>query len=70
MSLVKFLWPSIALAAALSLAACGSGRSKAEAPPLGETFGAEDTYSRSYPVAPAIACEATRRALLGQGYST
>ena len=50
------------------LSACGGGRHKAEAPPLGETFGAEDTYSRSFPVAPQVACEATRRALLGQGY--
>lgn len=52
----------------LSLAACGSNRSKEEPPPLGETFSAEDTYSRSYPVPPASACEAVRRALLGQGY--
>lgn len=51
-----------------TLAACGSGRHKAEAPPLGETFGAEDTYSRSYPATPVVACEAARRALLGQGY--
>ena len=58
----------IALAAALTLAACGSKRSRSEAPPLGEVFGAEDTYSRSYPVGPTVACEATRRALLGQGY--
>ncbi len=50
------------------LSACGGGRHKAEAPPLGETFGAKDTYSRSFPVAPQVACEATRRALLGQGY--
>ena len=57
-----------AIAVALSLAACGSQRSKAEPPPSGETFGAEDTYSRTYAVAPAVACEATRRALLGQGY--
>ena len=62
--------PSLAFAAILaaSLAACGSSRNKAEAPPLGETFGAEDTYSRSYGASPATACEATRRALLGQGY--
>ena len=58
----------IALAAALTLAACGSKRSRSEAPPLGEVFGAEDTYSRSYPVGPTVACEATRRARLGQGY--
>lgn len=62
-----------ALAAAgllLVLCACG-GRShhqRTEAPPLGETFGAEDTYSRDYPVPPVTACEAARRALLGQGY--
>lgn len=62
---VRFIAPAVV--AALLLASCGSGR-RAEAPPLGETFGAEDTYSRSYPVAPAIACEAARRALLGQGY--
>jgi hypothetical protein len=62
--------PSLALAIALALvlAACGGTRNKAEAPPLGETFGAEDTYSRTYQAAPATACEATRRALLGQGY--
>ena len=51
-----------------SLAACGWGGSKEPPPPLGETFGAEDTYSRTFPVAPEVACEATRRALLGQGY--
>ncbi|QDH68948.1 DUF2242 domain-containing protein [Marilutibacter alkalisoli] len=50
-----------------SLAACGWNR-KAEPPPSGETFGAGDTYSRTYLVPPAMACEATRRALLGQGY--
>jgi hypothetical protein len=53
---------------AASLVACGSSRSKSEAPPLGETFGAEDTYSRIFDVTPTVACEATRRALLGQGY--
>lgn len=57
-----------ALAVMASVAACGSNAKKEEAPPLGETFGAEDTYSRIYSVAPATACEATRRALLGQGY--
>ncbi len=59
---------AIAAILAASLTACGSSRNKAEAPPLGETFGAEDTYSRGYAALPAIACEATRRALLGQGY--
>ena len=52
----------------LVLAACGSNRSRSQAAPLGEVFGADDTYSRTYQVAPDVACEATRRALLGQGY--
>ena len=58
----------LALVLVASLAACGANRTKEEPAPLGETFGAEDTYSRSYAVPPATACEATRRALLGQGY--
>ena len=61
--------PLLACLVALALCACGSrGGQRAEAPPLGETFGAQDTYSREYPVPPATACEAARRALLGQGY--
>jgi hypothetical protein len=59
--------PVLALASAVVLTACG-GRHRAEAPPLGETFGADDTYSRGYAAPPATACEAARRALLGQGY--
>ena len=59
---------SLALILATSLASCGAKRVKEEPAPLGETFGAEDTYSRTYTVPPATACEATRRALLGQGY--
>lgn len=51
-----------------TLAACGSSRNTPEAPPLGEMFTAEDTYSRNYPVPPGVSCEAARRALLGQGY--
>lgn len=61
--------PALLLAVAASLAACATKGGKSEAAPLGEVFGAEDTYSRSYPVPPAIACEAARRALLGQGYA-
>lgn len=70
MSLARPPYRSIALAvvAAALLSACGSSRNKAQAPPLGETFGAEDTYSRIFEVTPATACESTRRALLGQGY--
>ncbi|SOD52893.1 hypothetical protein SAMN06296416_102134 [Pseudoxanthomonas wuyuanensis] len=70
MSFARLPCPSIALAIVLvsSLAACGLNRSKEPPPPLGETYGAEDTYSRSYAVAPTLACEAARRAFLGQGY--
>lgn len=59
---------ALAVLVAATLAACGSGRSRSEAPPLGEVFGAEDTYSRNYAASPEVACEAARRALLGQGY--
>jgi hypothetical protein len=59
---------ALAVVAAVALSACASGRSRSEAPPLGEVFGAEDTYSRSYAAPPDVACEAARRALLGQGY--
>jgi len=59
---------TLALVLTASLAACSSNKVKEEPAPLGETFGADDTYSRTYPVPPATACEATRRALLGQGY--
>lgn len=70
MSFVRLPCRSFALAVvvAASLAGCGATRNKAQAPPLGETFGAEDTYSRIFDVGPATACESTRRAVLGQGY--
>ncbi|MEP6908626.1 MAG: DUF2242 domain-containing protein [Pseudoxanthomonas sp.] len=70
MSSTPLLFRSLSLAVVLttSLAACSTHKSKEEPAPLGETFGADDTYSRNYPVTPSIACEATRRALLGQGY--
>lgn len=57
-----------ALAISIALAGCGLRGAKQEPPPSGETFGADDTYSRTYSVAPGAACEASRRALLGQGY--
>jgi len=57
-----------ALAILLTSAGCGLRGAKQEPPPSGETFGADDTYSRVYSVAPGPACEASRRALLGQGY--
>ncbi|MCL1634782.1 DUF2242 domain-containing protein [Luteimonas sp. SX5] len=57
-----------ALTIASLLAACGMRGAKQEPPPSGETFGADDTYSRTYEVSQAAACESARRALLGQGY--
>ncbi len=63
----SFPVPLVVAVLSAALAACG-GNQKAEAPPSGETFGAGDRYSRTYLVPPATACEATRRALLGQGY--
>ena len=58
----------LAIAVAGLLAACASGP-KQDAAPSGETFDADDTYSRSFTAMPVLACEAARRALLGQGYT-
>ncbi len=68
MSLARISRCCLTVAIAGLLAACGIGGAKQEPPPSGETFGADDTYSRTYEVAQASACEAARRALLGQGY--
>ncbi len=57
-----------AIAITMLLAACASGP-KQDAPPSGETFDADGTYSRNFTATPAQACEAARRALLGQGYT-
>ncbi|WP_425481311.1 hypothetical protein [Luteimonas gilva] len=48
-----------ALAILLTSAGCGLRGAKQEPPPSGETFGADDTYSRVYSVAPGPACEAS-----------
>lgn len=50
------------------LAACGGGAAKTRPALLGETFAFDEMYSRGFGTAPATACEAARRALLGQGY--
>lgn len=68
MTRARVLRCCFALSVAATLAACGLRGAKQEPPPSGETFGADDTYSRNYAVAPGPACEASRRALLGQGY--
>jgi hypothetical protein len=53
--------------ALLALAGCGS--KVADSTLLRESFDSGDTYSRNVDVAPGQACEAARRALLGQGYA-
>lgn len=53
--------------ALLALAGCGG--KVADSTLLRESFDSGDTYSRNLDVAPARACEAARRALLGQGYA-
>jgi len=51
------------------LVACGGGQAGKPRPALlGETFAFDDMYSRRFDTTPAVACEAARRALLGQGY--
>ncbi len=57
---------SLALACAL-VAGCG-GRA-ADNPLVRESFDSGDTYTRDVDATPAQACEAARRALLGQGYA-
>jgi hypothetical protein len=53
------------LCSALLLTACASG---AKDFPLQEKFGSTQTYSRLFDAPPAATCEASRRALLSQGY--
>jgi hypothetical protein len=67
------LWKSCRLPAALLavcgllplLAGCVTG---AKAFPLQENFSSTQTYSRLFDATPARTCEASRRALLSQGY--
>ncbi|MCD9088207.1 DUF2242 domain-containing protein [Stenotrophomonas sp. SY1] len=49
------------------LVACGG--KAANSTLLHESFNSGDTYARNVDVAPARACEAARRVLLGQGYA-
>ncbi len=55
------------LAAAL-LVGCGRN-AREDVPFMGESFDADDIYSRTYDLPPAQACSAARLALLGQGYA-
>ena len=61
--------PWVALVACALLSACGTA-ARPKSPPLfmEESFDSDNIYSRSYATVPARACEAARRALLGQGY--
>ena len=54
-----------ACGAAVMVAGCASG---AKSFPLQEKFGSTQTYSRLFDASPAQTCEASRRALLSQGY--
>ncbi|MEO6102143.1 MAG: DUF2242 domain-containing protein [Pseudoxanthomonas sp.] len=65
----SYTLPWAALIACALLSACGTG-SKPKSAPLfmEESFDSDEIYSRNYPTTPARACEAARRALLGQGY--
>ena len=54
-------------AVSVLLTACGSKAVNSTL--LRESFDSGDTYTRSVDAAPAQACEAARRALLGQGYA-
>lgn len=67
MTRVRIASRCFAIAVVALLAACASGPGQ-EAAPSGEAFDADGTYSRSFEAASAQACEAARRALLGQGY--
>lgn len=65
----SFPFPWAALFACALLSACGTAAKPKSAPLfMEESFDSDNIYSRGYPAAPAQACEAARRALLGQGY--
>lgn len=53
----------------LPLLLAGCGGKAANSTLLHESFDSGDTYARNFDVAPAQACEAARRVLLGQGYA-
>lgn len=57
-----------AVLACLALAGCFALPAKKVTVYQNEGFQADETYSRLFDASPAAACEAARRALLGQGY--
>jgi len=61
-----FAVAAVAAGAALVLAGCASTGTKTFG--VQESFGSVATYSRLFDATPAQACEASRRALLSQGY--
>lgn len=61
--------PWTVLIACALLSACGTTAKPKSAPLfMEESFDSDSIYSRSYATASVSACEAARRALLGQGY--
>lgn len=59
---------SLAMLACFTLAGCFTLPAKKVTVYQNEGFQADETYSRLFDASPAAACEAARRALLGQGY--
>ncbi|WP_313401364.1 DUF2242 domain-containing protein [Stenotrophomonas sp.] len=65
---MRSLRPHVPAALALLMLA-GCGGKPANSTLLRESFDSGDTYTRNIDSTPAQACEAARRALLGQGYA-
>ncbi|MBK7613563.1 MAG: DUF2242 domain-containing protein [Vitreoscilla sp.] len=64
------LWHPLTVAAlaCLTLAGCFATPAKKVTVYQNESFESDETFSRLFDASPAAACEAARRALLGQGY--
>ncbi|MEN5062318.1 DUF2242 domain-containing protein [Luteimonas sp. TWI1416] len=69
--MVRFrLLPALVLLPVAVVLLAGCGRNvREDVPFMGESFDADDIYSRTYALPPAQACSAARLALLGQGYA-
>jgi len=61
-------WRVLGMLATLALAGCFTVPTKKVTVYQNEGFESDETYSRLFDASPAAACEAARRALLGQGY--
>lgn len=61
-------WRVLVMLGTLALAGCFTSPTKKVTVYQNESFESDETYSRLFDASPAAACEAARRALLGQGY--